>query len=411
MLSQFYAPVVGGQERVVESMSVALARRGHDVALATLWHEGLPAHEVRDGVDVHRLRGVAQHAAPLFADPTRRHVPPAPDPGVVRGLRRLVAALQPDVVHAHDWLVHSALPFGRRGEVPVVMSLHDHSLVCATKRLMRNGERCTGPGLTKCVACSAGHYGVAKGVPVALALRFLGRRVTAGIDRFLPVSESVAATAGLAAAGVPFEVLPNFLTHEVLQAGEATDAPTADAGDASDLPEDGFVLFVGDATDDKGIEVLLRAHRLLDARVPLVILGRPLSPALAEPPAGVVVLGPQPHDAVLRTMRRAGVVAVPSLLSEAFGMVALEAMAMGAAVVASRSGGLADVVTDGVSGHLVEPGDVDALAAALRRVLDDPGHRHAIARAARDRARGFGEDVVVDRLERIYCEATDRARA
>jgi glycosyltransferase involved in cell wall biosynthesis len=412
MLSQFYAPVVGGQERVVESMSVALTRRGHDVALATLWHDGSPEHEVRDGVHIHRIRGLAQRAAPVFSDPARRHVPPAPDPGVVRGLRRLVSDLRPDVVHAHDWLVHSALPFGRRGDVPVVMSLHDHSLTCATKRLMRNGERCTGPGLAKCVACSARHYGVARGAPIALALGLLGHRVAASVDRFLPVSESVAVAAGLAGGGLPFEVLPNFLTHEVLHAGDAsTGATETDADDTARLPADGFVLFVGDATHDKGIDVLLRAHHLLDGRAPLVVLGRPLSPALVEPRPDVTVLGPQPHAAVLRAMRHAGVVVVPSLLSEAFGMVALEAMAMGTPVVATRSGGLADIVVDGESGHLVEPGDVDALAAALRRVLDDPGHRVAMSRSARQRARDFSEDLVVGRLERIYCETTGRAHA
>ena len=54
MLSQFYDPIIGGEERIVQDLSVELARRGHDVAVATLWHEGTQDYEIDRGVRIFR---------------------------------------------------------------------------------------------------------------------------------------------------------------------------------------------------------------------------------------------------------------------------------------------------------------------------------------------------------------------
>jgi glycosyltransferase involved in cell wall biosynthesis len=394
MVSQFYAPVVGGQERAVQNIGVALARRGHHVALATLWNDGLPEFEVNQGVRVHRVRGAFQRAGRLFTDPQRPHLPPMPDPQAVRGLRRVIAQERPDVIHAHDWFVHSLVALQRHHHVPLVLSLHDHSLTCANKRLMQGDDPCSGPALGKCVRCASAQYGVAKGVVTALALRARSSAVERSVDRFLPVSESLAGLSGVNSGDTPFTVLPNFILD---------DAPGG-AGDErdADLPAGQFVLFVGDATRDKGIDVLLEAHRRLGPAPPLVVIGRPLTASIAAGAPGVVVLGTRPHDAVLRALRRAAVTVVPSLCPETFGLVALEAMSMGSVVIAARSGGLSELVVDGVTGVLTPPGEPEALAEALRRVLGDAELRMRMASAARQRVERFREEPVIGELERIY---------
>ena len=98
---------------------------------------------------------------------------------------------------------------------------------------------------------------------------------------------------------------------------------------------------------------------------------------------------------------------VPSRWWEGFGLVALQAHQLGRPVLASRVGGLAEVVEDGVTGALVERDDPDALAAAARKLLGDPSRLQAMGEAARERASAmFSWDEHVDAYARIYSEMT-----
>ncbi len=143
----------------------------------------------------------------------------------------------------------------------------------------------------------------------------------------------------------------------------------------------------------KGHEVLLEAARLLQPRVPGLrilcagegsLLGRlrwQLEPLkLAQT---VRFLGRVPDAWAFAAGCRVGV--APSLGSEAVSRAVLEWMAAGRAVVASRVGGIPDLVEDGVTGLLVPPGDAAALAAALESVLKDPGRAEAMGAAGRAR--------------------------
>ena len=88
MLAQFYPPIVGGEEHHVENLSIELAARGHKVSVATLWKEGLPEFECRQGVCIHRIRGSMQRMSAIFSDLDRRHLPPFPDPEMLWALLR-----------------------------------------------------------------------------------------------------------------------------------------------------------------------------------------------------------------------------------------------------------------------------------------------------------------------------------
>jgi glycosyltransferase involved in cell wall biosynthesis len=400
MASQFYLPVVGGQEQAVANLSRALARRGHEVAIVTL-RIGGPEYEVDSGVRIHRIGGTFQRIDRMFTDAERPHLPPAPDPEVVRALGRLVDQERPDVVHAHDWLVHSILGVRRRKHLPLVLSLHDHGLVCANKRLIRFGNPCDGPSLGKCIRCSVDVYG-AKGVPIAVAVRAGRPRLLSGVDRFLPVSGAVATSSGLPANATPFTVVPNFMP----------DAPFDAHGEeehCADLPQSDFICFVGDVTHDKGVHVLLEAHQRLGRQTPLVLVGRPLLPAARERLPNVSVLGSRPHAFVLEALRRCAVAVVPSICAETFSLAALEAMVAGRSVVASRIGGLVDLVLDGETGILTPPGDASALTDALARLLDDVSLRTRMGQHGRQRAEQmFSESAVVPRLEQIYREVVEQ---
>jgi hypothetical protein len=98
LLSQFYPPVIGGEERHVRNLCAALAQRGNHVSVGTLMHPGSPETELDGAVRVHRLRGTLQRLSGLHTDSERRHAPPFPDPELALALKRLVAQERPDIV-------------------------------------------------------------------------------------------------------------------------------------------------------------------------------------------------------------------------------------------------------------------------------------------------------------------------
>jgi glycosyltransferase involved in cell wall biosynthesis len=398
MVAQSFSPIVGGEERIVEDLSHQLARRGHEVAVATLRQPLGEPPPREDGVEVELLETAMSRVPGLAADPERAYAPPAPDPLTVRDLRRVIRDFRPDVVHAHNWLVHSYLPLDRRSGAAFVLSLHDYSLVCATKRFFYKGGVCSGPGARKCLAHSLSYYGAAKGMVaatgVALANPVLRRRV----DMFLPVSEAVRELNGIDER-VPHRVVPNLI-------GEMPPPPPAGEPRLRELPQEPYVLYFGDVTEDKGVGWLLEAHRELEGAPPLVLIGRQELEGAGEVP-GVLALERMPHPVAIEALRRAAFTVAPSLLPESFGIVALEAAAAGKPTIAADHGGLRDVVVDGETGFLVEPGNREGLRSALSRLCGDAELRARMGEAARRRAKLFGPDVVVPQFESAYALAAD----
>ncbi|MBV9354695.1 MAG: glycosyltransferase family 4 protein [Chloroflexi bacterium] len=396
MLTDLYPPIVGGTEQHVRALSSELGARGHEVAVATLWQQGLPTFELDGRVRVYRIRGTTQRLPRLFSDSGRRYAAPLPDPEASWALARVVARERPAIVHAHSWLVHSYLPLRARGGPRLVMTLHDFSLVCAKKNFLYRDAACSGPAWKKCLECCAGHYGTPKGVPTVVANQILGAVERVAVDMFLPVSRAVAAGSGLAANGLPYHTIPNFLPDDL---GARIEEPDAYL---SQLPCTPFLLFVGALGRHKGIHVLLRAYAELPEAPPLVLIGSPWPDMPSEFPPNVVVLRNWPRHAVVQAWERSILGLVPSVGPEGLPTVALEAMAAGRPVIASRIGGLPELVDDGETGLLVPPDDHQALAEALRRLLAEPERRVRMGRAAARKADQFRASQVVPRIERIY---------
>jgi starch synthase len=177
------------------------------------------------------------------------------------------------------------------------------------------------------------------------------------------------------------------------------------------------VIFVGRITRQKGVPVLLRAAAAMDPAAQLVLCaGQPDTPELAAEVeslvadlraarSGVIWIPEMlPKRAVIQLLTHATVFACPSLY-EPLGIVNLEAMACGTAVVASAVGGIPEVVSNGETGLLVPPDDPGALAGALNTLVADPGRAAALGRAGRDRAVAeFGWQAVAAQTAHLYAE-------
>lgn len=229
---------------------------------------------------------------------------------------------------------------------------------------------------------------------VAAADRFAGRRahlhiaISRGLARYLGEVEG-------------FDERRFEIVHYGIPAGPEP----ATAGDPL------RILCIGRLIPVKGHAVLLDAFARARAELPgltLAIAGSgPLEERLrARAGEGVEWLG---HvSPVEPELERAGIVVVPSL-GEGFGMVALEAMERGRAVVASEVGGLPEIVRDGETGLLVPSGDPEALAAALLALARDPTRTRALGEAGRRRAvEEFSVERCVERTDSLYRAALAR---
>ncbi len=175
-----------------------------------------------------------------------------------------------------------------------------------------------------------------------------------------------------------------------------------------------YVLFVGRITDQKGIFHLLEAAPALPPGVQLVLCASaPDTPeiearftrALPEHPNVHWIGEMVPVAEIVQLYSHAAVFVCPSVY-EPFGLINLEAMACEAPVVASGVGGILEVVQDGSTGFLVEPGRPEQLAEKIRRLLDDPTLARTMGKAGRTRVEErFGWDRVAERTERVYADA------
>jgi len=178
-----------------------------------------------------------------------------------------------------------------------------------------------------------------------------------------------------------------------------------------------YVIFVGRITRQKGVPVLLRAASGLDPRAQLVLCaGQADTPELEAEVTGLVeglrasrsgvVWIPEmlPKREVIQLLTHATVFAIPSIY-EPLGIVNLEAMACGTAVVGSRTGGIPEVVADGQTGLLVPPGEPESLAEALNALIRDPDRAAAMGQAGRKRAVAeFGWAAIAAQTAALYAE-------
>lgn len=402
MLAQFYWPAIGGEERHVRDLSAFLAKCGHWVGVATLWRRGLPEHEIDQGVEIFRIRGQTQSLPLVFSSPDRTHAPPFPDPGLVSALNGIIASKRVDVVHAHNWLLHSFLPLKRAGGPRLVVTLHDLSLVCATKTAMRGNEACSGPSILKCSVCTAQHYGAVVG-PVTLATNTISSMIERRlVDCFLPVSRAIAVANKLPGGPTPYQVVPNFVRDDVaILEDDAVEH-------VQRLPLQPYFLYVGDLRRFKGVDVLADAWSSVPNVPPLVMIGRQCHDTPAIWPANVHVFHDWPHGAVMHAWNRSMAGVLASVGPEACATVLMEGMASGKPMIASNIGGNPDIVESGVSGLLVQPGDRTSLAAAISALVTDEGLRNRLSAGALRRAQAFRASGVVPRIEAVYREVLAR---
>ncbi len=352
---------ISGSEAHLLAVLPGLRERGWDARMAML-HEG--EEGAQEFAGELRRRGVPLDEIRLRADL---------DPVALVRLTRLVRRLRPRILHTH--LVHGDVygqPAGTLARVPLRVSTKHGFNEFRDRRLFALGDRAVS-GLA--------HVQVA---------------ISRGLAQYLAEREGFSESA--------FEIV-----HYGIEPGSE---PGPYAGDEPRL------LCIGRLVPIKGHSILLRAFAAAREQVPGLSLDLAgAGPLEAELRAEADRLGLGEAVAFLGrvapvqpAIEASAIVVVPSL-GEGFGMVALEAMERGRAVIASDVGGLGELVRDGETGLLVEPGSVAPLCDAIVALARDLDRARALGRAGRARAVAeFSQERCLDRTEELYRSALARRR-
>jgi glycosyltransferase involved in cell wall biosynthesis len=409
--SDHYPPLIGGAQIQTRLLARSLAERGHTVAVTTTWQHGLRSFEEDHGIPIYRLRQVASCVPDRFQRPLH-HQPPFPDPVTTVMLRRLIKRFKPDVVNSHGWFTYSCAAALLGTDSPLVVSVRDYGFSCATRTMLQMRRvPCSGPAPLKCLRCATDYYGVGKGWLAALAVRAgrpLIRRKTVAVhsvSSYLQevVRRDVFGKSRNGKENSPAPAVVEEIIHELVEPPPGLDAIGNGSRDRlAQLPSEPFILFVGALRREKGIYELLCAYRRLSSPPPLVLIGTVERETPQAFPEGVIVLTDFPHAAIGHAWERALFGIAPSLLPEPLGTVVCEAMSCGRAVIGTAHGGHPDIITHGVNGLLIPPGDSVALANAMQSLLEDPARRHRLGTAARAVGRRFAAEQAIARFEHLY---------
>ena len=374
----------GGEDGVVAAEADLLRRHGHVVR-----------EFVADNREIGRFGGV--RAAVLGIWNRRAYTT----------VRRLIREHGIEVVHAHNLfpLMSPAVYYAaRQSGVPVVQTLHNYRLACPNSFMLRDNRVCTlclgrlvkTPAVR--YACYRDNRVASTAVALQLGVHHLLGSYREQVTIFIALTQF--AKSMLTDEGLPAERIclkPNFVARD-LQPG---------------LGLGGYALFVGRLSPEKGIQVMLDAWSRRSDLPPLIIAGdgpevrRVVAAATLDP--RVQYVGRRTSEQVVSLMQDAVALIFPSIWFEGMPLTLLEAFACGTPVVASRVGGLPEIVAENVSGTLFAPGDPNALAEAIARLWREPDKRATLASGARTAyERQYSASANYSQLMSIYAEAIGR---
>jgi rhamnosyl/mannosyltransferase len=374
-VTPWFSPHLGGVESHVRSLSRELAARGHEVTVVTSWHDrSLPSEEALDGFRVVRVK-------------PRLLVMQTP---IVPKMRATLRGITADIVHAHSPPPLASQYAGtvamERG-LPYVVTYHcDVDVPSALQTFVESIYR-----------------------------RSLGATTLRNADQVVVTTQTYGATSRAVWRYNP-AVIPNAVDHRRFR-------PDIDAGWVRErlkiLASVPIVLLVGRIVPHKGIEHFIEAaHDVPEAQ--FLIAGEgPLLGAMKRLAATMGVadrvrfLGRVSEENLPRVYSACDVFVLPSVSRlEAFGIVALEAMATAKPVIIADIPGVREVIENGREGLLADPVNPRDLAAKIRRLLADPEGRRAMGQRGREKVlASFDIEKVTDQIEILYETILDRRRA
>jgi 1,2-diacylglycerol 3-alpha-glucosyltransferase len=385
MLSHGYPPTLSGVTLVVQKLSRALVRRGHEVMVVTASETRKPYTTEDEGVQLRRLRSLPN---PFWSD--------GPIPWIsLPALKQLVDEFHPDIVHTHENFILSTqlLRLGRTPGVPRISSCY--SLPRFASHYLHWGaalERHMETFIWKRLVANLNHYDTVifsthtqQQEYIDHGLKVPSLAISNGVDtrRYFPVNGHV-----------------------------------EDAEVRYQLPARPRILFVGRLMKDKRIDLLIQAMKHVCARqeAHLLIVGRGDEREHLETQVhrlglerNIHLLGYVPEADLPALYRSTDLFAIASVC-EVQSIPALQAVATGLPIVAVNAAALPELVRPAHNGFLVPPDDPAALGGAMLAVIHDPAYQANLSRGSLDLVRGHSEEATFRAYEDVYGELGAKPR-
>jgi len=402
LINKFLFPK-GGSETVLFDTAALLAARGHRLSFMAMehprnvvpaWPTVLVSQVLLEGkpspAEAFKAAGRV-----LFSFEARRR------------LEKFIRDEKPDLAHLHN--IHhqispSILPVLKDHGIPVVMTLHDLKMACPVYTCVSHGricESCRGRRFYFCLAKSCNQNSYAKSALSALEMfiHHVLLRIYRHVDYFIAPSEFLKLKLEDMGFRAPMVCLPHFLD-------------TADFTPSFEAEEPSFIYF-GRLARVKGIQTLIKAARGLPLKGKIVgdgELKEDVMRAVQAPGYSGLILKPHlSRGELIAEVRTSSCAVLPSEWYENCPLSVIEAFALGKPVIGARIGGIPELVRDGETGLLFEPGNARDLGEKLMTLAGNPGLAAEMGKRAR---RGVEErlnpDVYYSKLMEIYGKAQQR---
>jgi len=397
LVNKFFFPF-GGSETSFFQTAELLEKRGHQVVFFSMDH---PKNIPVDGIS-HFVPRIDFEAAGSFGEKLNglRRILYAPE--CKRELEKLLACERPDIAHLHNVYHHlpvTMVPVLKKRGIPVVMTLHDYKPVCPAYKLFVRGlvcERCRNRRFHWCLLKKCVKDSRLKSLVCSIEVDW-HRKYYDQIDLFICPSrflQEKIRSMGLAGAS---EYIPNF--HLATPAQREPAWPP-------------YLLYSGRLVEEKGLPVLIQAMETLP--LDCLIAGEgPMRSSLermAERTGNgrIRFLGHLPFAELKPLIEGAFLTVMPSIWYENNPFAIIESFAHGVPVVASRIGGIPELVIDGDTGYTFRPGDPDDLRSKVIQILNDPEKRRSLGERAQAMvADRFHPDRYIDDLLHVYQRLID----
>jgi len=374
---EFPPRVVGGIARHCEGLAKALVQQNHEVHLFTLDFPGSPNYEEMDGVKVYRASTELGHPNFLTWVLLFNHF-------LTKRMADVTQSIDFDVMHVHDWLAaFSGISFKHYLKKPMVLTVHSTEI------------------------------GRAQGLhsPDSFSINGIEWWATYEADRVIVCSQSMKNEI-CGHFNLPLDkvdVIPNAIDTTKYQT-------SVDRGSVRQRYGVGYgeklILCVGRLVPQKGIEYFIRAIPHIAKRYPeakFIIVGEGWSRDILESEARasghggkIQFTGFASDQEVINLMTSADVLVVPSVY-EPFGIVALEGMASGVPVLASKVGGLSEVIEHDRTGLFVYPKSPESIAWGIDRILSDPDHAKWLTENAKEKLQNaYSWEAVAMKTVEVY---------